>query len=165
MKLPAWLQQELAATGAQVAARDLSRQEATTRIRNLILEKRDRSFDLGVTAEFAGRSLDSWLRARKSSAGGVPEAQSDLFPDLPMRLYVRPSTTKPLILMTAHDWDMAHNMLRNRTEGAEKSAKADWAAFKAAYDKVRPLLTGADTTTADVIPQLEAAATAPPPTT
>jgi hypothetical protein len=161
MSLPDWLARELDTIGAQNAERSITRQEAVTALRDVIMRSADAAFRLAITAEFAGRQLDAWHRARR--AAGLPAAagQSELFPGLPARLYVRPGVLRPVALMDAHDWDMAYNMLHTRAEGAITAAKADLAAFDGAYDKVRALLTG-ELTTADVLGDLGDAAAAAP---
>lgn len=155
MKLPDQLSGELDRIGAATAAREMSRQDAVTALRNAIDQQADGVLRLGILADFAARTLESWLRARRQpGAPARPELQSELFPDLPVRLYVRPAVAKPVILFTAHDWDCAKAMIENRTDGAIKTAEADMKAFSAAYSKVRPLLSG-DLTTADVATQLD----------
>jgi len=141
MSLPDWLARELDTIGAQNAERSITRAEAVTMLRDAIIRSADTAFRLAITAEFAARQLDAWHRARR--AAGFPAAgQSELFPDLPARLYVRPGVLRPVALMDGHDWDMAYNMLHTRAQGAIDAAEADLAAFDGAYGKVRPLLTG-----------------------
>lgn len=150
MKLPDKIAAKAEELAAQRDAGQITRQEAVTALRDVIMQNADRAFLLGITAEFAGRVLD----ARKAPRYGLRDTQSDLFPDLPVRLFIRPGVAKPVILFTAHDWDTARAVLENRTSGAVKAAEADWAAFDAAYARVRPLLTG-DLTTADVAGQID----------
>ena len=152
MNLPEWASNKIEELGAARQAGQITRQEAATALRDVILGQADETLIRAIFGEFAGKVLDSWHRAHMN--GGLADgAQSDLFPELPLRLYVRPAVTKPLILCTGHDWDMARNVLENRTENAIKGAKDDWAQFEAAYDRVRPLLAG-DATTADIAGQL-----------
>lgn len=150
MNLPEWLQIELDKTGTRLAAHELTRGEAVTAIRDAIIARNDRALMLGITSEFAGKALNSWHQRTRATGATLPAAQSELFPDLPARLYIRPGVAKSVAQFTAHDWDTARAVLENRTSGAIESAKADWAAFKAAYDKVRPLLSG-PLITADVL--------------
>jgi hypothetical protein len=162
MKLPDWLASQTDEAGQLVQAGQIPRQAAVTTIRDAILAQSatDDAFLKSVIADFASRALADWDRRNGGgSAHGLRDTQSDLFPGLPVRLYVRPGVRKPLILMTAHDWDMARNVLRNRTSNAKQAAESDWARFQAAYDQVRPLLSG-ELTTAEIAPQLEAAARA-----
>jgi hypothetical protein len=156
MNLPAWLEDLTEEFGEARLAGDKTRAEAVTALRDKILAEDDQPLLLGIVADFAARALDSWHRSHLNpggSRGAAAELQSELFPQLPVRLYVRPAVTKPLILCTAHDWDMARNVLRGRTVGAREAADNDWAHFEAAYARVRPLLTG-DATTAEVAEQL-----------
>ncbi len=155
MNLPDWIKDLTDELGAERLAGTISRQNAVTALRDKIVEKDDRPLILGVLAEFAGKALDAWHRAHEHPAapGSLAQVQAELFPGLPARPYIRPGVTKPLIEFTAHDWDMARNVLENRTEHAIEGAKADWAQFEAAYARVRPLLHG-DTTTAEVLDQL-----------
>lgn len=158
MKLPQWLDGELGKIGQRSAERAISRAEAVTAIRDVIIRQDDPAFLRGVVSEFAARALDSWHREhRGSSAVTLAGAQSELFPELPARLFIRPGTAKAVILFTGHDWDTAKAVLENRTSGSINAAKADWAAFEAAYARVRPLLT-AGLTTADVADEIRGAA-------
>jgi hypothetical protein len=161
MNLPGPIQSELDRLGARNAAREITRAEAVTALRDAIIREADRAFLLSLAAEFAGRQLDAWHRARRAAGFPAVAGQSELFPDLPARLYVRPGVLRPVALMDGHDWDMAWNMLHTRAEGAINAAEADLAAFDGAYDKVRPLLTG-DLTTADVLGGLGDGAAATP---
>ena len=156
MNLPAWLQDHVDDFGAQRQGGKITRQDAITALRDKILAEDDRPLTLGIVAEFAGRALDSWCRAHEHQPARGPHAlvQAELFPGLPPRLFVRPGVAKPPIWFTAHDWDMARNVLEVRTRGAREAADADWAAFDAAYQRVRPLLTDDDMTTADVSEQI-----------
>jgi hypothetical protein len=156
MNLPAWLQDLTQDFGTQRQAGKITRQDAVTALRDKILAEDDRPLILGITAEFAGKILDAWQRGHEHQPARGPHAlvQAELFPGLPPRLFVRPGVAKPPIWFTAHDWDMARNVLKVRTSGAKDAAEADWAAFDAAYQRVRPLLTDEDMTTADVAEQI-----------
>lgn len=162
MRLPAPLDADLARLTAAVADRDITRQDAVTRLRDAISAHADGELRLGIFAEFAARTLEAALRARRASRGTTPDGQSDLFPELPRRLYIRPGQLKSVILFTRHDWHTARAVLENRTSNAKKAAESDWAAFIAAYQQVVPLLTDDDLTTADVAPQIDAAPAVPP---
>jgi hypothetical protein len=159
MNVPAWLADLTAEIGAQRLDGTMTRQEAITTLRDKIAAQDDQPLTLGILADFAGRALDSWHRAHlhQAPASRNSEVQSELFPDLPARLYIRPGFAKALILCTAHDWDMARRVLENRTENAIKGAREDWAQFDAAYQRVRPLL-GGDLTTAEIAEDLRASA-------
>jgi hypothetical protein len=157
MNLPDWLADLTEEFGAQRLSGAITRQEATTALRDKILAEDDRSLILGALSEFAGKILDSWQRSHQhETPAGAFAAQSDLFPELPVRLYVRPGVPKALILCTAHDWDMARNVLENRTRNAKTAAESDWAHFEAAYKRVRPLLSGG-LTTAEVADEIRRA--------
>jgi hypothetical protein len=162
VNLPDWLQESADTIGAQQAAGQLTRQQAATLLRDRILERGDQTLIRGVLSEFAGKALDAWLRLhREQSATGrfvSQQVQSDLFPDLPVRLHIRPGVPKAVILFTAHDWDSARAMIRARTENAINGAKEDLDQFEAAYERVRPLLTAGDMTTAEVADQIRLSA-------
>jgi hypothetical protein len=166
MNLPPWLAAELDKAGQQNASRAITRQEAVTAVRDAIMTQADRAFILSVTADYAARLLDTWHRGRRGDGKGsgqlAGDAQSELFPGLPVRLYIRPGVAKAVILLTAHDWDTAKAMIENRTSGAITAAETDQAAFDAAYALVRPLLAG-DLTTADVAGSLDGPAAAASP--
>ncbi len=156
MNLPAWLGDAAEEIGPRRLGGDISRQEAVTALRDVIARQADEQTRLAIYADYAGRILDAWHREHQNPAAPAPVSalQGDLFPDLkPARLYIRPGVTKPVMTMTARDWDNAYAMLRNRTDGAIDAAKADWDSFEKAYNRVRPLL-GDDATTADVIREL-----------
>jgi hypothetical protein len=156
---PDWFSGELGVAGQRHANRELTRPQAVKALADEIVRHGDREFLAAVAAAFAAKALDSWHRGRRQAAavpGFRDEAQSELFPGLPGRLYVTPGQSKAVILFTGHDWDTARNVLENRTSGAITAAQADWAAFRAAYDRIRPLLSG-DLTTADVAGQLDGA--------
>jgi hypothetical protein len=158
MNLPDWLRGEMDVIGQRAVAREITRQEAVTEIRDAIITKNDRAFMRSIVAMFAGKALDSWQREHRGAAASLPaQSQSDLFPDLPARLFIRPGTAKAVILFTGHDWDTAKAVLENRTGGAISAARADQAAFDAAYARVRPLLTGPGVITADVAEQIREA--------
>lgn len=155
MNVPDWLRGPLADAAERNAAREITRQAAVNTVRDAILDKADPAFLRGVVAAFAAKALAAQQReiSRAAAAGEAAAGQSDLFPDLPSRLYIRPGQAKAVILFTAHDWDTAKAVLENRTSGAIEAAQADWAAFEAAYNRVRPLLAG-DLVTADVAAEL-----------
>lgn len=165
MNVPDWLRAELDAAAQRNADREITRQAAADAVRDAILDKADAAFLRGIVGAFAARALAGWHRRNRGTATGpafLTAEQSELFPGLPARLYIRPAVAKAVILFSAHDWDTARAVLENRTTGAIKAAEQDWAAFDAAYRQVRPLLSG-DLTTADVAYELanpgEAAAT------
>jgi hypothetical protein len=157
VKYPDWLAAELDRTGTRHAAREITRTAAIGAIRDVILRDADQFFLRGIAAAFAARALNSWHQERRATGAVVPDAQCELFPDLPARLYVRPGVTKPVAEFTGRDWDMARAVLENRTSYAKKAAEADWAAFDAAYSKIRPLLSDG-LTTADVLGGLDGGA-------
>lgn len=155
MNLPPWLADLADHYGSQRLAGDVSRQDAVTAIRDEIAAQADPALTLLIYADYAGRALDAWCREHQHAAPPpvVSRLQGELFPDLKPRLYIRPGVTKPVMSMTAHDWDAAAGMIRNRTDGAINAAKADWEHFEKAYGQVRPRLQG-DATTADIANEL-----------
>lgn len=163
MNLPEWLSRELAAVGAQNAERAITRQEAVTRLRDVIIQHADRAFQLSLAADFAARQLDTWHRGHKGERAPAA-AQSELFPGLAARMFIRPNVAKAVVLFTRHDWQTAKAVLENRTKYAIEGAQAERAAFDAAYAAVVPLLTDDQMTTADVASELagQAAPAVPP---
>lgn len=160
MKLPEGIADKVEELGIQWKAGMITRQDAITALRDVLRSDADQPLQLGIFADFAGRTLDSWARthagaAPPPAAGRAPEVaiQSELFPDLPVKLLVQPGRKKALILCTGHDWDAARAMVQARCKGAIKGAQDDLAQFEAAYTRVRPLLKG-DTTTAEVADKL-----------
>ena len=155
MNLPAWLADLTDHYGSERLAGNISRQDAVTAIRDEIAAKADKALLLSIYADYAARALDAYHREHQHAAPApaVSHVQAELFPDLKPRLYIRPGVTKPVMSMTAHDWDAAREMTLNRTKHAIEGAEADRRHFDAAYEKVRPLLDG-DATTADVIREL-----------
>ena len=155
MNLPAWLEDIVEHHASQRLTGAVTRQEAVTAVRDEIDARADDPMRLAIYADYAGRALDAWHREHQNPASPAPVSslQGDLFPDLKPRLFVQPGVSKPVMTMTAHDWDNAYAMIRNRTEGAIESAEADWKNFEAAYKRVRHLLDG-DATTADVVREL-----------
>lgn len=153
--LPAWLADLTDHYGSQRLARKVSRQEAVTALRDEIAAKADEPLRLAIFADYAGRALDAYHREHQHEAPlpAISHVQAELFPDLKPRLYIRVGVTKPVMSMTAHDWDAAREMTLNRTKHSIEGAEADRDSFQAAYDRVRPLLTG-DATTADVAREL-----------
>jgi hypothetical protein len=155
VNLPAWLEDIVEHHGSRRLAGAVTRQEAVTAVRDEIAARADGALVLAIYADYAGRALDAWHRDHQNPSAPVPVSslQGELFPDLKPRLFVQPGVSKPVMTMTAHDWDNAYAMIRNRTEGAIDSAEEDWKNFEAAYKRVRPLLDG-DATTADIVREL-----------
>lgn len=155
MSAHAWLADLAEELGTGRRSGEITRQEAVTRLRDAIDEHAERSLVLSIYSDYAGKVLDAWHREHQHAAPAlaVSHVQAELFPDLRPRLFVRPGVTKPVMALTAHDWDNAREMLHNRTKHAIEGAEADRSRFDAAYEKVRPLLTG-DATTADVAGEL-----------
>ena len=155
MNLPAWLADLADYYGSQRLAGQISRQDAVTALRDEIAAKADEAYRLSIYADHAGRIVDAYQREHQYAAPppSVSHLQAELFPDLKPRLFVRPGVTKPVMALTAHDWDSAREMLHNRTKHAIEGAEADRVRFDKAYEKVRRHLSG-DATTADVVREL-----------
>lgn len=155
MSAHAWLADLTEELGTARRSGQITRQEAVTRLRDAIDEHAERLLVLSIYSDYAGKALDAWHREHQHAGPtlAVSHVQAELFPDLRPRLAVQPGVTKPVMALTAHDWDNAKEMLHNRTKHAIEGAEADRKHFDEAYEKVRPLLTG-DATTADVVPEL-----------
>lgn len=155
MSNPAWFEDLLEEVGTERRTGAISRQEAVTKLRDAIDAHAERPFQLAVYADYAGRAFDAWGRehAYAAPAPSISSVQAELFPDLKPRLYIRVGVTKPVMDMTAHDWEAAAGMIRNRTDGAINSAKADWEHFEKAWERVKPHLKG-EATTASIAREL-----------
>lgn len=152
MSNPAWFDDLADDLGTRRRAGEISRQEAITALRDKIVEKDDQALILSVLGDFAGKAIDAWQREHQFPPvrGAVGILQMELFPDLRPRLTIRVGVSKPVMSLNAHDWDAARHMVLNRTKHSIEGAEADRRQFEAAYDLVRPHLTTADMTTADV---------------
>ena len=155
MTLPAWIDDMAEELGTARLRGTTGRPDAVARLAGAIAASQDRELFLAIFADFAARRLDAWHREHQNTAPvpAVSHVQMDLFPDLKPRLYIRVGVTKPVMTMTAHDWDAAREMVLNRTKHAIEGAEADRKNFEAAYERVRPLLSG-DATTSDVAREL-----------
>lgn len=155
MKLPEWLDAAADEIGGRRIDGEITRQEAVTKLRDAMIARDDRQFIASVLSGFAEKVADQWHQTHRADrpAAFSAQVQAELFPGLPLRLFVRPGQTKALALCTGRDLDMAQNMLAARTRNAIDGAEADRAAFDRAYAKVRPWLTG-DVTVADVLAEL-----------
>lgn len=153
MKIPGWLESEVAAAGLRCRDGEITRQEAITVLRDAIVAQ-DRELWLGIVSAFAGKALDRW-EAGAPATGRLGRAQTQLLPGLPSRLHIRPGVQKAPITFTGHDWDMARRMVLTTAANAITGAERLRDRFEAAYGRVRPLLSGA-ATTADVAAQITA---------
>ena len=84
------------------------------------------------------------------------ELHHTLFPDFPFRsLRITPERYQKIHKMTAHELDMARNVLYAKTGNAIKGAEDERRIFDSFYNKVRPLMQ-ADDTVADAERALKA---------
>lgn len=144
MRTPNWLRKELADQGALIKAGDTSDEKAAARLAEQILAK-DTPLARFIIGTWVGRKLRPFL-ADASTGAGSPESQLCLFPDIPRRLEVSPGRFADQAVMTGHDWDAALKQAETKADNASGYA----AAIRQAYEKVRPLLTDDELTTADV---------------
>ena len=146
MRTPQWLARRLGEVVAQVRARDITFAEGAACLAEEILADPDVAF--GVAVMYAGRRMRRLARGTR-----VIAEQPSLFPDLPglgAVLEVRVNGFKAVAAMTAADWDGALRQIETK----ERSATAQAERVRAAYRRIRPLLTTSGMTTADALAML-----------
>jgi hypothetical protein len=147
-RIPGWFAERLADVGAQVQSGELSIGEGADVLADVI--GADPEAAHAVAAGYAARRLQPWTR---SARHGV--CQPSLFPDLPrlgVVLEISVGRFRPVAEMTASDWDTALKQIETK----ERSASAQAGRVRAAYARVRPLLTDPRLTTADVARRIPA---------
>jgi hypothetical protein len=141
---PAWFADQLGGIAVRVGSLEITLAEGVDLLTQAIL--RDPDFCYSVAAMYAGRRLRA-LGRDDQDAG-----QPTLFPDLPKVgpvLEVSVNRFKPVAAMTAADWDGALRQIETKARSAEGKEEE----VRAAYERVRPLLSG-DLVTADVVDQV-----------
>ncbi len=156
LSLPAAIADAVRQLAIDHRAGTVTRPDAITRLTTVI--RKDKRYAAGILSAHAARLLAAAGREFPMPADPL---QAELFPDLPPRLYVAPGKTRNWLGFTRHDWEVARNMLLARTEnavtGATSAARREREDFMRAYDRIVPLLTSPDLTTADVARMLGAA--------
>lgn len=146
MRAPRWFKQELADQGGLILERAVTEEQAADTLAGQILAK-DERFARQLVADYVRKQLRTWISQHAPAAAlEDPDAQLDLFPEIPRRLEVAPGRFADQAVMNRHDWECA--LRQAKTKASNASGYAD--AIRQAYDKVRPLLTNDELTTADV---------------
>lgn len=151
MKLPRWLQDELAQIGRKVLSGETARNDAAGILADQITE--NDTLARAVAADFARKQLRGWIRSHGHSiylTTSEDDTQLELFTYLPPFLETSPGRFARVDTMTAADWDAAVKQSEVKADNAANYAKA----IRRAYDQVRPLLIDEAMTTADVAAQL-----------
>ncbi|MGO9298412.1 MAG: hypothetical protein ACLP52_31820 [Streptosporangiaceae bacterium] len=145
IRIPGWFAERLADVGGQVLGGELSISEGASVLADAIED--DPEANRAVAAAYAAKRLRPWTKTTAVSD------QLDLFPDLPklgVTLEVSVSRFRPVAEMTGADWDGALRQIETK----EHNATGQAARVRAAYARVRPLLTDPSMTTADVVAEL-----------
>ena len=150
-RIPPWFATRVADIGAQVRVGELSITQGAQVLAGEIAADPDAT--LAVAAAYAAKRLRPWTTPPDR---GI---QLYLFADLPGLgpvLEVAVSRFKRVEVMTGADWDGAMKQIETKERNA--SAQAD--RVRAAYARVRPLLTDPETTTGMVAGLIPVAALA-----
>ncbi len=145
MRLPAWFRTILEATARRALEGDLTEEQAVAELAKAITDRPDMSRD--VATDFARRQLKAWAKQHLPRTEYAIPGQVDLFPGLPPALEISPGRFVAQAVMTGRDWDRA--LKQAETKAANTSGHLT--RVQQAYDRVRPLLTRDDLTTADVL--------------
>lgn len=149
MKPPQWFREQLATEGRQVLQHTITDEEAVVRLAKFALNKADEDeppFVHRVLADYVRRKLKNWLAQHRVAVEGEPDDQLDLFPDIPRTLEVAPGRFVAQAFMTRRDWTAAVKQADTKASNASGHAEA----IKRIADKVLPLLTDDEQTTAEV---------------
>jgi hypothetical protein len=150
IRRPAWFTTRLADLGAQARRGEITDNRAVRLLARAVLANPPL---LAVVAhDFADRELGRWHLRR-----GAPDAEPALFPALPGALDVAPGVFRSQASMTRRDWAMHLRMAEARRDNAIAGAKRHYAAVRAAYDTVMPLLASDTMTTAEALRRRPAA--------
>lgn len=169
-KAPGWYDDAVAHHAKEIREEAKTRDQAMASLRELVRDDHP---------EFGNAILDEWNAPRLAAAVTAERSQyavtespaSDpewdlhrtLFADLPYRsLRITPARYQQVCRMTAHDLDMARNVLLAKTGNAIRGAEEERRQFEAFYGAVRPLLSG-DATVADAERRIAAQASVPLP--
>lgn len=144
IKQPPWFRVELARVGRQVADGRMTEAEAVKTLVELVLAKDPEFTHLIVAAELLARLRH--LKVVRKAAKNREAEQPALFPELPRRIETSPGRFADQAVMTRRDWWSA--IKQARTKASNATGYAD--EIQAAADKVLPLLTDDELTTADV---------------
>lgn len=148
MRTPTWLREQIATAGTDL--RPGQSQVATVAKLTDAALTRDPTLVRALVEQFIARKLGQWLGDHAAPLD-EDDDQPSLFPDLPRRLETSPGRFADLGVMTGLDWDAALRQAETKASNASGFAEA----VRRAYDRVRPLLTEATLTTAQVAGQLD----------
>lgn len=148
MKSPKWFRELLAKEGTQILTRESTDEDAIARLTMCILDRQDEDppFAHRLIAEHAGRQLKVWISQHQHAGATDDSGQLDLFPDIPRKVEVSPGRFVDQAFMTRRDWTAAVRQAETKASNAGGFAEA----IKRIADKVLPLLTDDELTTADV---------------
>lgn len=147
MRAPTWFKEQLALEGSRVLEREITDSDAAAAIVDQIFAK-DQLFARRIVADYTTRQLRTWTNQHQIamiSADG-PSVQYELFPEIPRRLEVAPGRFADQAVMNRQDWDNALRQAETKANNASGYAGS----IRKAYDRVRPLFTNDEQTTADV---------------
>jgi hypothetical protein len=149
MKPPQWFRELLAAEGTKILKEESTFDEAAAELAQQIIDNRDDDppFLHRLAADCARRQAVKWIRTHELPGASGGGGQGDMFPDLPRNLETSPGRFAAQAVMTGRDWDAA--LRQAQTKASNAAGFAD--GVQRAYDKVRPLLTTDELTTADVL--------------
>lgn len=150
MKSPQWFRELIASEGRRILQRTVTDEEAATEVTRAVFDRDDTDeppFTHRIVADYVRRQLKTWLSGhRHVAAGDDPDGQLDLFPDIPRKLEVAPGRFVDQAWMTRRDWSAA--VKQAKTKASNAGGYAD--AIERIAEKVLPLLTDDELTTADV---------------
>jgi hypothetical protein len=150
IRRPNWFTARLADLGAQARRGEITDNRAVRLLARAVLA--NPPLLAVVVHDFADRELGRWHLRRDA-----PDAEPALFPALPGALDVAPGRFVGQASMTRHDWQMHLRMAEARRDNAIAGAKRHYAAVRAAYDTVMPLLASDTMTTAEALRRRPAA--------
>lgn len=156
MKLSKWLREKIATHGGFVLEGRITEEQAISNVASeLLTERKDEARD--IIRDILGRHLRTWIRMheRPSTSDAYDSGQLDLFPEIPRKVEVAPGRFVDQAFMTRKDWLAAIRQAETKASNAGGFAEA----IKRIADKVLPLLTDDELTTADVWKQPGQAAT------
>jgi hypothetical protein len=144
VRAPKWFKESLAEEGARILEREITDEKAAEVLAEKILK--DQGFTRDIAKDYGRRQLAAWAKQYRPYVSAEIGGQMDLFPELPRRLETSPGRFADQAVMHRKDWDAALRQAQTKANNANGFADA----IQQAYDKVRPLLTSDDLTTADV---------------
>lgn len=148
VKLPDWMRREFAEHGPDTDR--LQRETLVVRVAER-MPAEDGALTRAVLRNFVRTQFGRWVKQQTAISSDPDLDQPGLFPELPRVLEIGPGRFARIGVMTGTDWDRALKQAQTKASNAGSHHET----IRAAYDKIRPLLTG-ELTTADVAEQIEA---------